>query len=251
MWSKASLWLDIKVFSESFRTLEDYFKLLNGHNKQRGGICFSAVLWCLWKARNFLVFQNHYLAVSQVLHLIKVTTFNWSETANFISLFHRNLWWVDPLEAVSMHMKRRLKVLMDQWFKRVEFIGLVDGSWKSNDTPQSAGIGGFLSGKNGKIHFIFSGPADQQSAFDTELEALVFMLQAFYTGPFKNSKLAIFLDSKSLVHHIVKGKLSPNGSIGKWETFKAIYIERDMNYIADHLAKKGRRKKSMVAAWLD
>ena len=51
-------------------------------------------------------------------------------------------------------------------------IGFVDGSYKNNNNTESAGIGGYLYGKEGKVLFIFSGPIDTKSAFDTGLEAV-------------------------------------------------------------------------------
>ena len=46
----------------------------------------------------------------------------------------------------------------------------------------------------GKL-FIFSGPVRANSVFETELEALYFILKAHASSPHKEKRLAIFVDS--------------------------------------------------------
>ena len=114
LWKFLQIWpyLFNDFAPHNLHSLSDCFKFKGG-KKPGSEICVASVLWSLWKSRNKLVFENFYMTVSQVLNLIKITSFNWSRIANMISISYSNLWWVSPLDAISMHIKRRLHRLMD------------------------------------------------------------------------------------------------------------------------------------------
>ena len=94
---------------------------------------------------------------------------------------------------MRLHGRSKLKFLMDKWFRSVDIIGLIDGSRKSGDDGISAGIGGYLIDKSGKVLYFFYGPTSQTSAYNTELEALIFLLRTYFNSEYKASSLAVTL----------------------------------------------------------
>lgn len=91
---------------------------------------------------------------------------------------------------------------------------------------------------------------DQDTAFETETEALFFFLISFVNSPFKNSTPAVFMDSQTLAHRVNSCRLNLNSAWRGGLCFKAVYIDRVHNHLADHLAKEGRSRGSMTSAWL-
>ena len=151
---------------------------------------------------------------------------------------------------MRVHQKRRIKRLLDHWFCMMDYIGFIDASWKLKNESILAGIGGFLVSKDGDIKFIFSGPAVQASVFDTELEALHFLLNSYRQSDVKHNKLAVFSDSSKLVHHFNACKLSDFGLLSKWITkVRLVFVERSINYIADQLSKEGKDGNYMLSSW--
>ena len=96
--------------------------------------------------------------------------------------------------------------------------------------------------KSGKVLFLFYGPVSRPSVFDTKLEALFHLLKTYYNGEFRSHRLAIFLDSLNLVQHINSHKCQSNGPVWSWaHSVCAIYIESNINNLADFMAKEGRK----------
>lgn len=65
-----------------------------------------------------------------------------------------------------------------------------------------AGIGGVLISKAHKTKFIFSGPTQSSSPYETELEALVPLLGQIVDSPYKLAQIAILSDSRKLVCNV-------------------------------------------------
>lgn len=130
-------------------------------------------------------------------------------------------------------------------------IGWVDGSWKEENGLQATAFGRFMYDRKFSRLYIFSGPLSKCSVFDTDVEALYFVLRAHATSPCKDKKLAVFVDSQAVAHHFNVCKRSPDGLLDNWvHNYKVVFINRYMNSVTDHLASEGRKKMHMVEAWV-
>ncbi|WOH06287.1 hypothetical protein DCAR_0625712 [Daucus carota subsp. sativus] len=93
--------------------------------------------------------------------------------------------------------------------------------------------------KSGKVLYFFYGPTSQTSAYNTELEALIFLLRTYFNSEYKVSSLAVFMDSLNLAQHFNSRKLHSNGPIWSWaHSVTAVYIESCINTLADSMAKE-------------
>lgn len=78
--------------------------------------------------------------------------------------------------------------------------------------------------------YFFSGSVSQSSVYDTELEALFFLLKAYYSSKYRFHKLVVFLDSFNFVQHFNSCKIQSNGPMLNWaHSVKAVYIEKQHN----------------------
>ncbi|WOH03743.1 hypothetical protein DCAR_0623143 [Daucus carota subsp. sativus] len=106
-----------------------------------------------------------------------------------------------------------------------------------------------MSDRDMRKFFIFSSPVKANSVFETELEALYFILKAHKSIPHK--RLAVFVYSSSVAQQFNACKRNYNGSMAKWaHEKKVVFINTHLNGIADHLASKGRKKNSIFVAWV-
>lgn len=132
----------------------------------------------------------------------------------------------------------------------MDFIGFVDGSYKEINDISSAGIGGFLIDREKKVRYLFSGPTNNTSVFDTELEALYHLLHVFQSSSLGSHKIAVFMDSLSLVQHFKKYRLGCSGSTTSWAYNVIVnHINRLHNSSADQLAKAGRSRRNLIQSW--
>ena len=251
IWVEGSKWLDVKLQCCYFGSIEDCFRLGANSLKSEGSICIAAILWTLWTSRNDLIFKGIKDSIQQVIAKIKLRSFCWAKIANMASEHFSNLWQVSPIDSMKMHRRHRLHRLLENWFCRVDYIGFVDGSWVESNNSSTAGIGGFLIDKNRAVKIIFSGPTQQASVFDTELEALFYLLKLYYSSRLKNYSLAIFLDSQKLIQYMLASKRDFTGPIMEWlQGVSKVFIESFLNSSADRLASEGRSRKSMIFSWV-
>lgn len=171
-----------------------------------------------------------------------------------INLFEDStLWNVNPVGTILRSNTRRLAKLMDV---DAEIMGFIDGAWKcGNDKRIQAGIGGYLKDKQGNLLFLFSGPSTAKSAFDCELDAMIFLVRNIFKSPWRLSKCVLYTDSVELVRTLkdIKFKL-----LDKEEDVRNLLrsckvefkkIDRILNCEADKLAKQGRLREKILFAW--
>lgn len=145
--------------------------------------------------------------------------------------------------------------IIAHWFTRMSIIGFIDGSWrKNNDGSINSGIGGFLMLSPNNLIFIFSGPTHLTTPYETELEALLFLVGQIYKSEHKEAHIIIFSDSSSLVSNVtnlsVLSSPSQSDSIASQllAYIRVVHIDRIFNSEADRLSKEGACRKNMIAA---
>lgn len=72
----------------------------------------------------------------------------------------------------------------------------IDGSWYN---PDKVGICGIFRTKDNKNIFIFSGPCFVEGCLDAELEAILFVCDAWAMSANKENKLVICTDARSFI----------------------------------------------------
>lgn len=168
-----------------------------------------AMLWTVWLARNENFFRGIKQSKIVLLHLIKHRALIWSIAGNLIPPDILNLWAVDPQAAYSRRIKWELKNLLTNWFQCATLVGFIDASWKTNkNNIKKAGIGGFLMNSTGRVVFMFSGPSKKNTSYESECEALEFMLGSILFKNLASTQIVIFLDAIQVVKEAMKG--NPN-----------------------------------------
>lgn len=136
-------------------------------------------------------------------------------------------------------------------------MGFIDGAWKKDVAGQvKAGIGGFLLSKSNSLVFIFSGPSTQSTPYDTELEALVYLMGEIARSEFREAQIAILTDSKSLVNNMYRYRsevteVAASSQVNKlFQSINLVHAERVFNSAADSLAKQGTNRQRIISSWL-
>ncbi|GMJ00607.1 hypothetical protein like AT4G29090 [Hibiscus trionum] len=131
-----------------------------------------------------------------------------------------------------------------------------DGAFKD----QHAGCGGVLRTDSGDIRALFSGPIQPFSADFAELVALRTALEIFIeAGWLGRANLVVESDSQTVLNWVANKSLRP---WRWWSVFEDIdilrsqinqctfvHVSRNLNQLADHLAKEGMHRPMIFKAW--
>ena len=138
----------------------------------------------------------------------------------------------------------------------VDLIGFIDGSHKQMLGLIKAGIGGVLHNINKDAIFTFSGHFTADSPSDVEWGALCFLLNNFVKSKWANKSLIIYVDCKPLVVRFLELYSGKNDGEHAELTNQVIsrkisikLIPRELNNVADSLAKKGGQKAELASLW--
>lgn len=226
--------------------------------KTGGQICFVSTLWSIWLARNDCVFNNVKISPSKMDFIIKHRAYSWSLAANLVSKGHDQIWNCYPMQSYLIHNKRLKRDLVDYWLSLSDLLCFTDGAWKLNqNNTVEAGIGGFIMNKNHQVIFIFSGPSLQVNAYETEKEALSFLLSQIEVSSHATASFTFLLDSTLVVNQINKQKrttpvqdfcIKVKNDLLHCSNF--ISIPRSVNSEADSLAKQGSQRMNFLAGWI-
>ncbi|KAL1811184.1 hypothetical protein ACET3Z_021249 [Daucus carota] len=85
-----------------------------------------------------------------------------------------------------------------------DLAGFIDGSFKNQGQTLKAGIGCIIYNKNNDAIFTFSGPITAVSSFNSECQALSFMLNSFLKSPWKDHELTVHSDCRELVLKVLE-----------------------------------------------
>ena len=250
VWVECSKWLDMNLLPPETGNITECLRRGSKLHKSGGGLCLAAIIWSIWTARNELLYQDILSPVHRVMEQIKFRSFCWAKTANIVSKEDFTSWCVSPLSAMNVYSLKSLKSTADYWLHFVDFIGLVDGA-NQNSISSSAGMGGYILDKHNKVVFIFSGPINSTSGIDSKLEALFYLLKAFYNSEWRNTKMAVLVDSLNLVRTFTTSKLHLSESLRKWiQNIKLVHMDCISGSAAAQMAKEGRSREKIVEAWI-
>lgn len=255
-WHSFSQWLNIDVSLSQFN-LQETFKLTSHKNlRVGGGVCLSALLWTIWMARNNLIFRGHRMSCNDIDLIIKQRSFEWCIASNLILPDQFTTWFISPSHALVNNARRAMINLISYWLQVNKVVGFIDGAWKKDNSGLvKAGIGGFLLKEKATLIFTFSGPTNQESAYDTELEALCFLLKQIAISNYKDTFMTIFSDSKSLINNVHSFKRdivhseSASLILSVIHNINFIHVDRSLNQEADRLAKEGVTRRAIISGW--
>lgn len=221
-------------------------------------ICLASLLWSLWLARNECAFNKVKISQHNLHFIIKHRTYAWSVATNLVQENQENIWECHPLQTFRVCRSDTKRAILNSTFAISDFLCFSDGSWKDfQNNGAKAGIGGYILNKDNRVISIFSGPSIKESVFDTECEALLFIIDNIRRSSYRNAKFIFLVDSLQIVQEISKIKggkcfLLKNNPI---DTFMAynnnfIHIPRELNSAADSLAKQGKSRNKMYSGWM-
>lgn len=180
----------------------------------------------------------------------------WSAACNLIPPEMHNLWVVDPQTVFSRKAKWDLNMLLKSWFEFASVVGFVDASWKEDSNGvKRAGIGGFLLDHSRRVSFLFSGPSKKNSSHEVECEALEFLLENILKKKFAPMQMVIFSDARKMVLNAMSCSQDQDlnhtvlGYIHKAHHCQLQHISRELNWVADQLAKKGSMRTKLISGW--
>lgn len=216
-------------------------------------IIISASLWVIWITRNDNVFAKNRQSQMDRLALVKLQSKEWCLASNLI-LKDALCWWnSNPMGSITYSDTIQMQALYQV---DADLIGFVDGSTKTRQGEINSGIGGIIQKRNGDVIFTFSGPFHAISPSDVEWGALCHMLRNFVGSKWVNKSLIIYVDCKPLICRFLElfsGK--PEGDCSELalqistKSIKVNLISRDLNNMADSLAKTGSQKLEMTQSW--
>lgn len=138
---------------------------------------------------------------------------------------------------------------MQDWFHQYNYVGFIDGAWKTSQiNTLQAGIGGFIMNNKRSISFEFSGPATGNTPKDVELQALQYSCQAIQGNDNIEGKIMIATDSSELAQQIQRLQTKPaheqvqETQISNLRSIQISHLNRDFNKEADRLAKEGKTR---------
>ncbi|WOH00669.1 hypothetical protein DCAR_0520042 [Daucus carota subsp. sativus] len=164
------------------------------------------------------------------------------------------LWRINPHGAVAV---RRYKILDSYWkFKKgqSDLIAAVDGAWGlAKDLNYNGGIGGYLQEPSGKMVMVFSGPSNSKNAVETEVDAILYVIDWVIKLNLVQMRTVICSDSSVAVNAFnegiyIKFPLKAMEFKHQFLINSKIFVQfvpRYLNEQADDLAKKGMARPIM------
>lgn len=257
-WNYLGKWWNISGLVHR-RGIFSLSKLLNlfaqASLKEIWKLIVAAVLWTIWLARNDLIFGKHKIQEKCFVNIIHIRIDKWGSAAGLMDFGADPLWRVNPSGAVAI---RHHKILNTFWrFKRDQFdyVAAVDGAWGlADDFSYKGGIGGYLQDSSGKLVLIFSGPVNSISAQDTEVEAILFLINWMINLNLDFKRAVICSDSSVVVNAFnegisVKFPVQALDFSHQMKINSSIFIQfvpRNLNERADELAKKGIHRSNLL-----
>lgn len=231
---------------------------IKGTWKRAWEISVSSLLWSIWVHRNDCIFNNSSFNVSSIMCVLKRRALEWCLCANIVSNEQCNLWCYDPGAAVTSFLKRSKSIFLGKAFSKYDLVAFCDGSWHKDNNGQSlGGIGGYVINKNLELTYIFSGPCVAPNAEKAEEIAVLHAIEVLGN---LNKEILVCVDSKSIEDLFMKTRAGMDVFSGVDQYFKILvlsyrnikisYIKREWNFEADYLAKEGKSRERLVAAWL-
>lgn len=257
VWEIISEWLEVDLSSLQQMELKACLTILSSnHFRIGGGICFAAALWSIWLERNANMFRGYKIKHSNLKFIVKHRAYIWSLAANLIPKNQENIWAIYPKQAFCLKKNWDLRNLKSYWFSISDYLGFVDGSWTHIQNGQyTAGIGGFLVNKTGSAVLVFSGPTNQTSSLESEKEALRFLIKEIVKKNLDFSHITIFSDSRPTIEYINNSNFGKSLDIFSPEDNLVIskcffeHISRELNQVADNLAKEGAKRLVQILGW--
>lgn len=119
--------------------------MANGKEAQGRMICFSAIIWSIWIARNNKIFRGIKMATWLVKKHITNRAWEWSIKDNLLCHNQFKLWTRSPSDAYISHSQMKLHTKMKFWFDVSSLVGFIDGAITQDEQGnRRAGIGGFI-----------------------------------------------------------------------------------------------------------
>lgn len=162
-------------------------------------------------------------------------------------------WYSNPMGTVTNSESLQRQSLLQV---QSELTGFIDGSLKSKNGQGNAGIGGFIQKQNGNAIFTFSGPCNANSPVEVEWCALCFLIKKFAQLVWADKSLLVYVDCKPLINRFLEIYSHARGE-GDTELAMQIVsrkiniklIPRELNNVADLLAKSGAHKLDISKSW--
>lgn len=257
-WNFICKWWSIKALPHENGTfsLAGLLKLFSRpFLKEIWQIVVVAVLWSIWLARNELVFSNIRIKEACLIKLILLRIDKWGSASGLMTFGADPIWLINPQGAVAL---RYYKIMNSFWkFKKDQFelIAAVDGAWGLvDDFNYKGGIGGYLSDKYGNNILIFSGPVFSNSAAETEVDAILHIINWLFKQNWELKRTVICSDSSSVVNAYNEGleikfplkALNFNHLQFVNSAIFIHFVPRYLNEQADDLAKKGITRSHML-----
>ena len=256
-WNFLGKWWNISVLTHrsGLFSLSSLFNMFSqASTKEIWKIVVAAVLWSIWLARNELTFAHQKIRQKCFVNIIAIRINKWGCASGLMDFGADPLWKVNPQGAIAI---RHHQILNSYWkFKRENFdyVAAVDGAWGMVDEYNyNGGIGGYVKDASGKLILMFSGPVKSSSALESEVEAIIFVINWMLSLKMLFRRLVICSDSSVAVNSLNEG-ISIKFPVRALNFFhqglinSSIFVQfvpRYLNEQADELAKKGLHRFSM------
>lgn len=257
LWGMVCTWWQIQHNVLNLSSLESlwesakFFSLKKARTTWK--VVVSATMWVIWLARNNAIFDQKEQNSAGVLARVKQQSKDWCVAMGLI-LEESACWWsLNPMGTLTHSAAKQKQDLLKV---EHELIGFVDGSWKIRKGLIEAGIGGAMQKPNGNSIYTFSGPCHASNAFEAEWSAICYLLRNFLKSRWVKCSLIIYTDSKSVWKKFLElysgsyqGEFGDFVKLVRSKEIKVQHIPRDLNVLADSLAKSGARKSNMAFFW--
>lgn len=181
----------------------------------------------------------------------------WGKAASILDFGDEPLWLSNPHGAIAVHL---YKVNKEYWdFKKInfEYICAVDGAWSVGPFGPRGGIGGQVINRAGRVIYSFSGPMVVSNSLEAEIEAILHVIRMIVANKFRDSRIVICSDSTEALSQVRNGFPLYFSSVG-WprnlttlinKRFHLDFVPRDINEVADSLAKSRLNKSHFFSKW--
>ena len=237
-----TIWCHLFQWWQINPMMQDEFSLLNiwcQHNqfslkkaKVAWRISVSAVLWCLWLARNKVIFEGKRTGEAMLVNIIKLQAKEWCIAFKVIHVKTSDWWKFTPMGALTSSERIQIKEIKESV---IDLVCFIDGSCKKKGNEIKSGFGGVIYNRVDEIIFKFSGPSTANSPFLAEWEGFIYMINAFCKSSWKDHSITLFSDCISLVKRVIEILAVDNS-----EEFRAVRemarsIRLDIKYIPSEI----------------
>lgn len=181
----------------------------------------GVVLWTIWLDRNHCIFNKMLTSSNNLMLILKFRSSQWNVAANLIASEASTSWDQNPIGCVTRTQLVQFQRLMDNGHSHTAFI---DGSWKRlTNGSVLAGIGGVIKDSSGKFCLNFAGPVQVLDVFQSEVEALKFVIKIFEEIGGCNDSLLIYSDNAHLIEQIKGSKFDQVTKVDQISTLDLEY----------------------------